>query len=119
MKKLHVAVIGAGSRGRAYSRYALQYPDKMQVVAVAGAPRYQERVLAGALLRLLGVQWSRRHRHQDGQPHRPAQAPRSRAQPQQRLLRFGLEATHSDLRAEFLAARYLYQTGRLSLWEAW
>ncbi len=32
---LNVAVIGAGSRGRAYSRYALQHPDKMQVIAVA------------------------------------------------------------------------------------
>lgn len=46
MTTLNVAVIGAGSRGRAYSRYALQHPDKMQVVAVADPHELRRTVFA-------------------------------------------------------------------------
>ena len=35
MKQLTVAVVGAGSRGNAYSRYFQQFPEKGKVVAVA------------------------------------------------------------------------------------
>ena len=34
-RQITVAVIGAGNRGRVYTRYALQYPDVMKVVGVA------------------------------------------------------------------------------------
>ncbi len=35
MKKITLALIGAGQRGRGYANYALQYPDQAQFVAVA------------------------------------------------------------------------------------
>ena len=35
MKTVKIIVVGAGSRGRAYSNYATQNPDKMQIVGVA------------------------------------------------------------------------------------
>lgn len=35
MKKMKIIVIGAGNRGRAYTQYALKYPEQLEVVAVA------------------------------------------------------------------------------------
>ncbi|EMD6621940.1 TPA: Gfo/Idh/MocA family oxidoreductase [Escherichia coli] len=45
--KVTVLVIGAGARGEIYSRYALEHPDRMQVVGVA-EPReaYREQVVS-------------------------------------------------------------------------
>lgn len=33
--KVTVLVVGAGARGEIYARYALEHPDRMQVVGVA------------------------------------------------------------------------------------
>ncbi|UYM15622.1 Gfo/Idh/MocA family protein [Endozoicomonas euniceicola] len=35
MKPVTMVIIGAGSRGRAYARYALEHPEQLQIVAVA------------------------------------------------------------------------------------
>ncbi|HEY4389485.1 MAG TPA: Gfo/Idh/MocA family oxidoreductase, partial [Ktedonobacteraceae bacterium] len=35
MKKISIALIGAGQRGKGYSAYALKYPHEVQIIAVA------------------------------------------------------------------------------------
>lgn len=41
MKSIKVAIIGCGSRGRTYAKYALEYPEKMEITAVAEPVEYR------------------------------------------------------------------------------
>ncbi len=41
MKKVTVMVLGYGDRGRAYTRYALEHPERMQVVAIVEPDEYR------------------------------------------------------------------------------
>eukprot|EP00831_Metopus_contortus_P056051 TRINITY_DN4767_c0_g1_i7.p4 TRINITY_DN4767_c0_g1~~TRINITY_DN4767_c0_g1_i7.p4 ORF type:complete len:101 (+),score=33.49 TRINITY_DN4767_c0_g1_i7:398-700(+) len=40
MKKVKLAVIGAGSRGAGYAEFAEKYPDRLEIVAVAEPREY-------------------------------------------------------------------------------
>lgn len=48
MPRITLAIVGAGNRGMAYARYALEHPDAARVVAVAEPRAHQRRQLAAA-----------------------------------------------------------------------
>ena len=45
-KKMHLAVLGAGSRGRAYSEYAEKHPDRLVIEAVAEPDDFRREVFS-------------------------------------------------------------------------
>ena len=45
-KQVTMAVIGAGSRGHGYARFAQQYPERLKIVAVADPDKYRRERLA-------------------------------------------------------------------------
>ena len=46
MKKLTAVVLGYGARGSAYSQYAVDHPDQLQIVAVADAMENRRQIAA-------------------------------------------------------------------------
>ena len=46
MKQIKAIVLGAGNRGKAYSKYSLRFPDELKIVSVAEADAERRKIFA-------------------------------------------------------------------------